>query len=42
MGLKNVLWFGNDLWDPSHRFETSWLISPWFLFACRSLLVSRN
>ncbi|PHH52783.1 hypothetical protein CFIMG_003780RA [Ceratocystis fimbriata CBS 114723] len=21
--------------DPSHRFETSWILSPWALFACR-------
>ncbi|KAK0391613.1 hypothetical protein NLU13_1113 [Sarocladium strictum] len=38
MGLKDVLWFGDDLWDPSHRFETSWLLPPWLLFACRALL----
>ncbi|KAK0630077.1 hypothetical protein B0T17DRAFT_506576 [Bombardia bombarda] len=29
--------FGTDLWDPSHRFETSWLLSPWALFFCRAL-----
>ncbi|KAK0733533.1 hypothetical protein B0T26DRAFT_25384 [Lasiosphaeria miniovina] len=29
--------FGTDLWDPSHRFETSWLISPWLLFFFRAL-----
>lgn len=32
--------FGDDLWDPSHRFETSWLIPPYALFACRALFVS--
>jgi hypothetical protein len=34
--------FGTDRWDPTHRFETSWLLSPWALFACRALFVSRN
>ncbi|KYK57614.1 uncharacterized protein DCS_04625 [Drechmeria coniospora] len=29
--------FGTDVWDPSHRFETSWLVGPWLLFACRAL-----
>ncbi|KAK3694688.1 hypothetical protein B0T22DRAFT_533691 [Podospora appendiculata] len=29
--------FGTDLWDPSHRFETSWILSPWALFFCRAL-----
>ncbi|KAL2755073.1 hypothetical protein ACRALDRAFT_1057769 [Sodiomyces alcalophilus JCM 7366] len=29
--------FDKDPWDPSHRFETSWLLSPWLLFACRAL-----
>ncbi|KAK3336536.1 hypothetical protein B0T19DRAFT_42071 [Cercophora scortea] len=29
--------FGTDIWDPSHRFETSWLLSPWALFFCRAL-----
>ncbi|ROT42256.1 hypothetical protein SODALDRAFT_326439 [Sodiomyces alkalinus F11] len=29
--------FGKDPWDPSHRFETSWLLSPWLLFAFRAL-----
>lgn len=32
--------FGTDLWDPSHRFETSWLLSPYVLGACRALIVS--
>ncbi|KXH59699.1 hypothetical protein CSAL01_12817 [Colletotrichum salicis] len=30
--------FGRDLWDPSHRFETSWLLSPYLLAACRALI----
>ncbi|KAM0335361.1 hypothetical protein ACHAQA_000406 [Verticillium albo-atrum] len=30
--------FDRDLWDPSNRFETSWLLSPWLLFACRALI----
>ncbi|OHE92708.1 hypothetical protein CORC01_11989 [Colletotrichum orchidophilum] len=30
--------FGTDLWDPSHRFETSWLLSPYLLAACRALI----
>ncbi|KAK1757373.1 hypothetical protein QBC47DRAFT_296340 [Echria macrotheca] len=29
--------FGTDAWDPTHRFETSWLISPWALFVFRAL-----
>lgn len=31
--------FGSDLWDPSHRFETSWLLPPWILFAIRAAIV---
>ena len=34
-----ALKFGHDLWDPSHRFETSWLLPPWVLFAVRALIV---
>lgn len=30
--------FGRDIWDPSHRFETSWLLPPWVLFAIRFLI----
>ncbi|KAK8122423.1 hypothetical protein PG984_011093 [Apiospora sp. TS-2023a] len=30
--------FGDDLWDPSHRFETSWLVSPYVLFGCRAII----
>ncbi|EFQ25530.1 hypothetical protein CGRA01v4_02462 [Colletotrichum graminicola] len=29
---------GTGLWDPSHRFETSWLLSPYQLGACRALI----
>ncbi|KAK0656622.1 hypothetical protein B0T16DRAFT_425155 [Cercophora newfieldiana] len=29
--------FGTDRWDPTHRFETSWLLSPWVLFLFRAL-----
>ncbi|ORY54809.1 uncharacterized protein BCR38DRAFT_357541 [Pseudomassariella vexata] len=29
--------FGSELWDPSHRFETSWLLPPYVLFFCRSV-----
>ncbi|KAI5467612.1 hypothetical protein BGZ63DRAFT_499378 [Mariannaea sp. PMI_226] len=38
MAPKNPFKFGTDLWDPSNRFETSWLLSPWALFACRALI----
>ena len=31
--------FGKDVWDPTHRFETSWLLSPWALFFFRALFV---
>jgi len=34
--------FGTDIWDPTHRFETSWLLSPWVLFFIRALFVSRK
>ncbi|WYZ44314.1 hypothetical protein EsH8_VII_000750 [Colletotrichum jinshuiense] len=30
--------FGKDLWDPSHRFETSWLLSPYLLAIFRGLI----
>ncbi|KAL2166291.1 hypothetical protein VTG60DRAFT_2975 [Thermothelomyces hinnuleus] len=30
--------FGTGPWDPTHRFETSWLLSPWALFFCRALI----
>ncbi|KAH6900638.1 hypothetical protein B0T10DRAFT_33231 [Thelonectria olida] len=35
---KNPFKFGTDLWDPSNRFETSWLLSPWALFAVRAFI----
>ncbi|KAL1843767.1 hypothetical protein VTK73DRAFT_2732 [Phialemonium thermophilum] len=28
---------GKDPWDPTHRFETSWLLPPYVLFAFRAL-----
>ncbi|OTB05073.1 hypothetical protein M426DRAFT_320129 [Hypoxylon sp. CI-4A] len=37
MQLPRVLTFGTDTWDPSYRFETSWLIPPYVLFALRAL-----
>ncbi|KAI0392224.1 hypothetical protein F5Y17DRAFT_367627 [Xylariaceae sp. FL0594] len=30
--------FGTGPFDPTHRFETSWLVSPWVLFGCRALM----
>ncbi|KAE9368854.1 hypothetical protein N431DRAFT_494218 [Stipitochalara longipes BDJ] len=33
-----TLKFGTDLWDPSHRFETSWILKPWVLFGCRATI----
>jgi hypothetical protein len=36
--MTGVFSFGHNLWDPSFRFETSWLLSPWLLFACRALI----
>ncbi|KAI1852066.1 hypothetical protein JX265_008129 [Neoarthrinium moseri] len=30
--------FGDDQWDPTHRFETSWLLPPYLLFACRAFI----
>ncbi|RYP52551.1 hypothetical protein DL769_010649 [Monosporascus sp. CRB-8-3] len=35
--LPRVFAFGRDRWDPTHRFETSWLLPPWALFAFRAL-----
>jgi hypothetical protein len=35
----NLFKFGDDIWDPSHRFETSWLLPPWVLFGCRAAIV---
>jgi hypothetical protein len=37
--LRNVFSFGTDVFDPSHRFETSWLLTPWVLFGFRALIV---
>lgn len=39
MQFENPLKFGTDLWDPSHRYETSWLLPPYALFAVRATLV---
>lgn len=36
--FTNGFRFENDLWDPSHRFETSWLLPPWLLFGARALI----
>ncbi|KAI1174287.1 hypothetical protein F4777DRAFT_390142 [Nemania sp. FL0916] len=37
--MVRISTFGStDLWDPSHRFQTSWLVSPWVLFGIRTLL----
>lgn len=38
MAPNNPFKFGTDLWDTSNRFETSWLLSPYLLFACRALI----
>jgi hypothetical protein len=40
MTRQNPFVFGTDLWDPSNRFETSWLLPPWLLALFRGLLVS--
>ncbi|KAK3394330.1 hypothetical protein B0H63DRAFT_444497 [Podospora didyma] len=37
MSKRRPFAFGTDLWDPSDRFETSWLLSPWALFCFRAL-----
>ncbi|KAM7222556.1 hypothetical protein V8F06_002050 [Rhypophila decipiens] len=37
MRQRRAFAFGTDAWDPSHRFETSWLLSPWLLFSLRAL-----
>ncbi|KAI8624067.1 hypothetical protein F5Y19DRAFT_338131 [Xylariaceae sp. FL1651] len=36
--MARILAFGTDLWDPSHRFQTSWLVSPYVLFGIRALM----
>ncbi|CAN8100938.1 unnamed protein product [Discula destructiva] len=38
ISLSNPLKFGTDLWDPSHRYETSWLLPPYALAALRATL----
>lgn len=37
--VKTAFSFGTTPFDPTHRFETSWLVSPYVLFAIRALLV---
>ncbi len=37
--VKGAFTFGSDLWDPEHRFQTSWLLSPKILFFVRALFV---
>ncbi|KEZ42366.1 hypothetical protein SAPIO_CDS5542 [Scedosporium apiospermum] len=36
--VRNAFSFGTDLWDPSSRFETSWLFPPLVLFAFRTII----
>ena len=36
---KGVFSFSKELWDPSNRFETSWLLNPWLLGGLRALIV---
>ncbi|KAI0541888.1 hypothetical protein GGR58DRAFT_391180 [Xylaria digitata] len=38
--MSRLFAFGTamDLWDPSHRFQTSWLVPPYVLFAIRLLI----
>lgn len=38
--VRKAFSFGTDLWDPSQRFETSWLLPPLALFAARLAFVS--
>lgn len=38
--VRKAFSFGTDLWDPSQRFETSWLLPPLVLFAARLAFVS--
>ncbi|KAG6003040.1 hypothetical protein E4U21_002429 [Claviceps maximensis] len=35
---RGVFSLGTNRWDPTHRFETSWLFSPWVLFGIRLLI----
>lgn len=39
MAFLQAFKFGSGLWDPSHRYETSWLLPPWLLFFSRALFV---
>ncbi|PBP23015.1 hypothetical protein BUE80_DR006123 [Diplocarpon rosae] len=36
--ISQAFSFGTDLWDPSYRFETSWLLPPWVLFGIRATI----
>ncbi|KAI1366011.1 hypothetical protein F5Y08DRAFT_302396 [Xylaria arbuscula] len=36
--MARLFGFSNELWDPSHRFQTSWLVSPYVLAAIRLLI----
>ncbi|KAI1082060.1 hypothetical protein F5B20DRAFT_46194 [Whalleya microplaca] len=36
--MPRVFALGTDPWDPSHRFQTSWLVSPYVLFGLRALM----
>jgi hypothetical protein len=38
--IRDAFTLGKDVWDPSHRFETSWFLPPWVLFAIRATVVS--
>lgn len=42
MAFLQAFKFGSGLWDPSHRYETSWLLPPWLLFVCRALFVRQR
>ncbi|KAG6112061.1 hypothetical protein E4U13_004471 [Claviceps humidiphila] len=35
---RGIFTLGIDCWDPTHRFETSWLFSPWVLGGIRALI----
>ncbi|KOS21407.1 hypothetical protein ESCO_005092 [Escovopsis weberi] len=38
--LRAAFSFGKDPFDPSHRFVTSWLVSPWMLFILRAIIAT--
>lgn len=38
--MARVFAFGKDRWDPTNRFETSWILPPYVLGFCRALFVS--